>query len=619
MTTAERGLRHPTAVSDDADVVLHPLDLDDARITGGFWLERQGTNRSTSLPDGLRQLHDSGVLDNFRAVAAGGGEARGPIFADSDVYKWLEAAAWEQGREPDEQLLADQLEVTRLVAAAQQPDGYLDTVVQLRRGARYGDPAHDHELYCAGHLLQAAVAQHRATGRTELLDVAVRLADHLVREFGPDGRPYVEGHPVVEMGLVELHRETGNAAYLELANRFVEERGHGLLHRQDPALDLTYFSDRVPVRETTSPEGHAVRAVYLAAGAADVAAETRDRSLVDALAEQFAAMAETKQYVTGGLGARWEGEAFGDPFELPPDRAYAETCAAIGAAQWAWRMLLATADAQYADQIERLLLDAMLPGVSLAGDTFFYVNTLHLRTGAHPDTERSAANGRLPWFDVACCPPNVMRTLASVAGYAATASEDGLQLQQYATGDFAGGGLGVHVDTAYPFDGLVALTVTAARPGARLALRIPSWAAGATLDGSAVDAGGFATVERDLAAGDRIELHLPMTPRLTTADDRVDAVRGAVAIERGPLVYALEQVDQEEGVVLDDLRMPDEPRLEEIAGPGLVPGDVAVRFDAVQVGRAGAADRVVRARAVPYFEWANRGVGPMRIWIPRAR
>ena len=608
-------LRHPTALN--ADTVLTPLDLAAAHITGGFWLDRQTANRDTSIPDGLRRLNESGVLDNFRAVAAGGGEARGPIFADSDVYKWLEAAAWEYGREPDEQLLATQLEITRIVAAAQQPDGYLDTVVQLRRGARYGDPAHDHELYCAGHLFQAAVAQRRATGRSELLDVAKKLADHLVREFGPDGRPYVEGHPVVEMGLVELYRETGNRGYLELASRFVEERGHGLLHEQDGRLDLTYFSDRVPVRETTSPEGHAVRAVYLAAGAADVAAETADRDLMAALAVQFEGMATTKQYVTGGLGARWEGEAFGDPYELPPDRAYAETCAAIGAAQWAWRMLLSTGDARYADQMELLLLNAMLPGVSLTGDRFFYVNTLHLRADASPDTERSAANGRLPWFDVACCPPNVMRTLASVASYAATESAQGLQLHQYASGDFSGDGMSVHVETGYPFDGVVTVTVSASQPGATLALRIPGWANGATVDGQAVDAGGYATVDRALRPGDRVELRLPMRARLTRADDRVDAVRGTVAIERGPLVYALEQADQDEGVVLDDLHITAEPEITEVPGPGLVAGDIGLRFLATQRDHDGGPARTVSVTAVPYFEWANRGVGAMRVWIPR--
>jgi DUF1680 family protein len=280
-------------------------------------------------------------------------------------------------------------------------------------------------------------------------------------------------------------------------------------------------------------------------------------------------------------------------------------------------MLLSTGEARYADQIERLLLDAVLPGVSLRGDGFFYVNTLHLRADASPDTERSAANGRRPWFDVACCPPNVMRTVASVAAYAATESADGLQLHQYLTGDFSGGGVSVHVETGYPFEGTADIRVLDVQDGATLSVRIPAWAQGATLDGRAVEPGGHATVERRLQPGDRVQLRLPMTVRLTTGDERVDAVRGAVAIERGPLVYALEQTDQADAVVLDDLRMPAEPAFEEVPGPGLVEGDVALRFTAIQVGRAGRPDRPVTATALPYFEWANRGVGPMRIWVPR--
>jgi DUF1680 family protein len=260
----------------------------------------------------------------------------------------------------------------------------------------------------------------------------------------------------------------------------------------------------------------------------------------------------------------------------------------------------------------------VLPGVSLRGDEFFYVNTLHLRADASPDTERSAANGRRPWFDVACCPPNVMRTVATIAAYAATESADGLQVHQYVTGDLTGGGLAVHVETGYPFDGRIDVTVDEARVGAGLTLRIPAWADGATLDGRAVDAGSYATADRPLRAGDRVELRLPMAIRLTRADERVDAVRGSVAIERGPLVYALEQVDQADGVVLDDLRLPEQPRIEEVPGPGLVEGDMALRFAAIQIGHGEEPDREVSVTAVPYFEWANRGVGPMRVWIPRA-
>src|SRR5919112_1118268 len=334
----------PTA---DASCRLWPVPLGAARITGGFWADRQRANREAALPTGQERLESAGNLENLR-IAAGvaSGEARGPVFMDSDVYKWLEAAAWEYGRNPSAQLLQAQREVTAVVAAAQQPDGYLDSVVQIQGGGRYRDLPWSHEHYCAGHLMQAAVAQVRCTGDRALLEVAVRFADHLVVTFGEDRLHDVDGHPLVELGLVELYRETGNADYLELARYFMDARGHGLM--ESYGKEPTYFSDRVPVREQTTVEGHAVRAVYLAAGAADLAAELDDDELLSALERQFAHMVAAKTYLTGGLGSRWDWEAFGDPYELPTDRAYAETCAAIGGVQWAWRVLLATRKSFYA-------------------------------------------------------------------------------------------------------------------------------------------------------------------------------------------------------------------------------------------------------------------------------
>lgn len=618
-TARVTGPAHPLATT-----VLSPLAVSDVRLGGGFWLDRQHANRDVSIPDGLRQLHDAGNLRNFE-IAAGRatGEVLGPIFADSDVYKWLEAAAWEYGREPNEKLLADQLAITELVAAAQDDDGYLNTVVPAREGRRYGHPERDHEQYCAGHLIQAAVAQKRATGHDDLLDVAVRVADHLVREFGPRSATgsagEVDGHPVIETALVELYRETGTTAYLDLAKWFVDARGHGSLERLGG--NSTYLSDRVPVREATTVEGHAVRAVYLAAGATDVAIETADAALLSTLGGQYSQMAESKQYVTGGLGARWEGEAFGDPYQLPSDRAYAETCAAIGAIQWAWRLLLATGDVWYADQIERLLYNAFLPGVSLRGGEFFYVNTLHVRHDAHADDERSPRGGRLRWFGCACCPPNVMRTLASLGGYVATTTDAGVQLHQYVPGTVmaatAAGELALEVETGYPFDGAVRLTVRAA-PDAptELALRIPRWATGATLLDSAggaagetsVDAGDYTRITRVFTAGEVIELRLPTTPRVTSPHPRVDAIRGCIAIERGPLVYAFEGVDQRSGVVLDDVRV-DATTIADTTAADLVPGLVGV-------GVRTADGEVLTG--IPYFAWANRGADDMRIWLPEA-
>ncbi|MFD7158129.1 glycoside hydrolase family 127 protein [Kribbella sp. NPDC059898] len=594
-----------------------PLGLGQVSITGGFWAPRQARNGADAIPSGQDQLEKAGNLQNLRLAAGiGEGEAIGPVFADSDVYKWLEAAAWEYGRNPDDELLTRIRDLTAVVAAAQREDGYLDSVVQLRYGdeGRYQQLVWSHEHYCAGHLIQAAVATVRCTGERELLDVAIKLADHLYATFGDGKTVDVDGHPVIEMALVELYRETGTATYLELAQWFVDARGHGIIERHGHSS--AYFSDRVPVREATTVEGHSVRAVYLAAGAADVALETGDTELLDALKVQFEHMWSTKTYVTGGLGARWDGEAFGDEYELPADRAYAETCAAIGGIQWAWRMLLATGEATYGDAIERMLYNGFLAGVSLSGTEYFYVNPLQLRGAAYPDTGRSPAHGRRGWFDCACCPPNIMRTLASLDSYLATTTDDAIQLHQYAPGVIKSGDIELTVDTTYPWDGTV--RITSATP-ATVDLRIPGWAEGATLNGHSVDAGGYARAE-----GTEIELVLPLEPRVVGADPRIDAVRGCVALERGPLVYAVEQEDNAANV--DDLHLV----------PGTPVAEATDLLDGVTVlkaqGRAGAghkpgwsfvagvADSVgeeVDVVAVPYYAWANRGIGAMRVWLPR--
>lgn len=611
-----------------------PVGLEQARITGGFWAPRQLRNGARAIPSGHDQLESAGNLHNLRLAAGiGEGEPIGPVFADSDVYKWLEAVAWEYGRNPSEDLLTRQRELTAIIAAAQREDGYLDSVVQLRYGevGRYQQLVWSHEHYCAGHLIQAAVAQVRCTGDRGLLDVATKLADHLVATFGDGKTVDVDGHPVIEMALVELYRETGTQAYLDLARWFVEARGHGIIegHGHEPS----YFSDRLPVRKAGTVEGHAVRAVYLAAGATDVALETGDAELLAASEKQFAHMWTTKTYLTGGLGARWEGEAFGDEYELPADRAYAETCAAIGGIQWAWRLLLATGDAKYADAIERMLYNGFLAGVSLNGTEYFYVNPLQLRGAAHPDSSRSPAHGRRGWFDCACCPPNIMRTLASLDGYLATASSDAVQLHQYAAGAVGAeldgrGKVELKVETDYPWNGAVRITIEQSVDGPwALELRIPKWADGATINGDPAAAGEYARVEREWVAGEVVELSLPMTTRVVAADPRIEAVQGCVALERGPLVYAVEQVDQEANV--DDLHLLPETSVAESHDPALLGGVTVLKAR----GRAGSghredvwpfepdsADAVgeeVEVTAVPYYAWANREIGAMRVWLPR--
>jgi DUF1680 family protein len=614
--------RRTSVVAPTAATVLRPLDLGAARIADGFWANRQQINRETTIPAAGDRLEAAGTLQNLRRAAGleqvADGFA-GRLFADSDVYKWLEAVAWEQGRSPSQAFVSWQRSTSALVAAAQEPDGYLNTFVQLSGpDSRFTDLEKGHELYCAGHLLQAAVAQHRATGERTLLDVATTFADLLADRFGPGRCEGIDGHPLIEMALVELYRETGHLTYLELARYFVEARGHGLLTppgHHGPA----YFQDHLPVREVSTLAGHAVRALYLASGATDVAVETADEELLAALRKTWRTMVDSQTYLTGGVGSRWYGEAFGDPFELPPDAAYCETCAAIASVQWSWRMLLATGESQYADLIERTLYNAVLSGVSLDGKDFFYVNTLRVRNRAYADDQRSAVAGRQPWYGTACCPPNVMRTLASLDHLMATSDADGLQLHQYApatvTAETHDQPVRLDVSTGYPWQGRVDVTVTETPTEPwTLSLRIPAWAAGYTLtvNGDSESAGPTGTslpLRRRWSRGDLVVLDLPVRARRALPDDRVDSVRGCVAIERGPLVYCFEQLDQADGVVLDETALT-AGELVEVKQPDLLGGVTTVRLPA----RTRDGEKVTLT-AIPYYAWANRSVGPMTVWI----
>ncbi|MDF3145935.1 beta-L-arabinofuranosidase domain-containing protein, partial [Streptomyces sp. T21Q-yed] len=469
----------PLRLTPQAHTALRPADA--ARITDGFWAARRRTNAEVSIPQGPARLQEAGNLANLRAAAQDTGVFAGDFpFQDSDVHKWLEAASWQLAdRSDDAELAAHIEELTALLASAQEADGYLQTYYQVAHpDRRWQELGWGHELYCAGHLIQAAVAHHRATGRRELLDVAERFAVHIDSVFGPDKRiDGVCGHPEIETALVELYRETGEPRWLDLAGYFVDRRGHGLLDADvNPHLGRAYWQDHTLVREATSVAGHAVRQLYLLAGVADLAAETGDAQLRATAERLWEAMAAGKTYLTGGVGARHEGEAFGEPYELPPDRAYAETCAAIASIQWSWRMALLTGEAKYSDLVERTLYNGFLSGVGLDGDSWLYVNPLQVREGYEGANEADKAARRTPWFRCACCPPNVMRLLASLPHYMASGDAEGVQLHQYATGVYEAGGGRVRVATGYPWDGRIAVTVEEA-PAAdwTLSLRIPAW------------------------------------------------------------------------------------------------------------------------------------------------
>ncbi|MDQ7904050.1 glycoside hydrolase family 127 protein [Phytohabitans sp. ZYX-F-186] len=620
---------------------LRPLGLGDVRITGGFWAERQSVNAEASLAHIEHWLEREGWIRNFDLAANGGdlaGERRGREFSDSEVYKFLEALAWEIGRGGDERLESRFRAVVARVAAAQEPDGYLNTRFgRPGQAPRWSDLEWGHEIYCVGHLLQAAVARARTRPGADdgLLEVARRAADNICDTFGPEGIDGVCGHPGIETALVELARVTEDDRYLAQAALFVDRRGHGRL--SDVEYGRDYFQDETPVRQATVLRGHAVRANYLAAGAVDVAVELKDASLLDAVRTQWTNAVTRRTYVTGGQGSRHQDEAFGGDWVLPPDRAYSETCAGIGSVMLAWRLLLADGDSRYADLIERTLFNVVSTSPSADGRSFFYANTLHRRElGTLPDADRpslrAAASLRAPWFEVSCCPTNVARTLASLTAYVATADDEGLQLHQYVPGSVAhrradGRELGVTVETDYPRDGEIRVRIDSddEHPWA-LSLRVPGWAArGATLtvDGRTRPvAPGTVTERRVWHRGDEVLLSLPMAPRFTYPDPRIDAVRGCVAVERGPVVFALESVDVPGGAAVDELRV------DTSQPPRLVDGRVTVRcrhvlpYDHDWPYRADRAqtEPAVGAEldAVPlveYHAWANRGPSTMRVWL----
>lgn len=635
---------------------LRPLGLREVRVTGGFWAERQAVNAAATLPHIERWLEQEGWLGNFDLAAAGRlpEGRRGREFSDSEVYKFLEAAAWEIGRTDDDGLDQRFRAVVARVVAAQEADGYLNTHFgRPGQGARWSDLEWGHELYCLGHLFQAAVARERTRpgANDGLLGVARRAADLVCEVFGPGGIESVCGHAEIEPALAELARVTGEDRYLRQAALFVERRGRGTL--RDIEWGRSYYQDDVPVREATVLRGHAVRAGYLSAGAVDVAVENKDDELLGALTRQWRTTVERRTYVTGGQGSRHQDEAFGDDWVLPPDRAYSETCAGVGSIMFSWRLLLAHGDAQYADLVERTLYNVVATSPAADGRAFYYTNTLHQRvpgTPADPTRQepspRAASSLRAPWFEVSCCPPNVARTLASLAAYVATSDDEGVQLHQYAPATVRtalpdGRAVALTVATEYPRDGVVRVTVeeSAERPWT-LSLRVPGWARGATLAVHPVGEHertpadlvepGVVAVRRAFRAGDVVELVLPVAPRVGVADRRVDAVRGCVVVERGPEVLCLESTDL---VAASDGAVGDvgDVVLDPAVAPRQVGEDVVVRVVPVPGGAAAAGApwpygppataapdpaRAVDVRLVPYHSWAERGPSTMRVWIP---
>ena len=606
---------------------LRPLGLGEAHLVGGFWGTRQQVNSESTIDHHRAWLDKLGWTGHF--LETSDSARRGREFTDSEVYKLMEAMSWDAGRTGDQDRDADLHELTNMLASAQAPDGYLNTAFGgPGQRPRYSDFTQGHELYCAGHLLQAAVAHARTHSNndtdSDLLTIARRVADHVCDTFGPTGRSNICGHPEIEAGLVELARATGEQRYLDQAKLFIDRRGYRTLPEQE--FGWSYFSDDLPVREATVLRGHAVRALYLSAGAVDVAVETGDTELLTAVAAQYDRTLARRTYLTGGMGSRHADEAFGEDFVLPADRAYSETCAGVASIMLAWRLLLATGEPRYADVIERTLYNVVATSIGDDGRTFFYANTLHQRERGEPepaDRERLhfAAGSRAPWFEVSCCLGNMARLFASLSTYVATVDSDVLRIHQYANAVLRtqlddGRRVGLRVQTDYPDTGTVSVRVTEA-PGGQwaLGLRVPAWAGSARLDGEEVEP-GVAVVRRDFAAGDEVRLELPMGPRWTFPAPRIDAVRGCVAVERGPVVLCAEATGDDPDN-LDDLRVDTTVPPAGMTVTARFARPVNESWPYSTVERDPEVDDPVPVHLVPYHRWARCGPSTMRVWLPR--
>ena len=606
-------------------------------ITPGFWKPRRDINVTRSIPTMHDLLEANGRMSNFRRlVEKSNASQSGPVFSDSDVYKWMEAVGFvlQSGDRPELRAMANA--IVDLVVSVQEPDGYLNTYFQDdRKPLRMLTQTQTtgHELYNIGHMLQGAIAYYRATGDRKLLDAGIRFVDDfLLPNYGPaPKKPIVSGHPEIELALIELYRIAGNHDHLDLAGYILQ----GDERLQLPERRTIYMFSGTPFTARTKLEGHAVRAMYACSGATDYYMETGDPAYWKTLNTLWNDMTSTKMYVTGGVGSRSDGEAFGDAYELPNFRAYGESCAAIGNMVWNWRMLAATGDAKFTDVMERALYNGINSGMSLDGTLYCYRNPLAF----DPSTGDKIRN---PWYEVTCCPPNLERTFASLPGYFYSTSADGLYVHFYDNSELNwhlenGIGLKVTQKTNYPWDGDIGITVTPAQPSEfTFYVRVPGWVERAQVlvnnraQGSATP-GEYLPIRRRWLAGDVIQLKLEVVPEVIRANPRVAEDTGRVAIQRGPLIYCLEEIDQPGSISLSDVavnpgRDPAEQFQSEFRSD-LLGGMVVLHHTGAvyqrespqkalyaRYGGESAKTRKVPLTFIPYYAWANRRATAMQVW-----
>jgi uncharacterized protein len=618
---------------------LVPVDFSEVAIDDAFWNPRLEKISSATLPACIDQTEvQTGRIRNFEKAATGKGNHEGIYYDDSDVYKALEAIAYSLQVVPEPALEAKADDWIAKIAAAQQPDGYINTYYTLNGLEGRWQDMEKHEAYCAGHLIEAAVAYHHATGKRTLLEVAQKMADHMDYNFRLAGKNWVPGHQEIELALVKLYRVTGEDRYLQLADWFLDQRGHGYGRGKiwDDWNDPGYCQDAVPVKEAREITGHAVRAMYMYTGAADVAALTGDNGYLQAMQTIWEDVVHRNLYITGGIGSSESNEGFSVDFDLPNEQAYCETCASVGMVFWNKRMNLLTGDARFMDILERSLYNGALDGLSLSGDRFFYGNPL----------ASSGQHARRAWYGTACCPSNIARLVASVGDYIYAYSGNELIVNLFISSNteipLTSGKVQIDLDGNYPWSGKMEVGINPEKmQDFTLKIRIPGWLGEEATPGGLyrfekpvseevtirvndqpVDwklNNGYALLRRQWSRNDRVTIDFPMPVREVIAREEVEENRGRVALQRGPLVYAFEGIDNE-GRIFDTL-LPGSQKYETEHIRGLLGGVTVIRTSGKTIKGNDEGDGLVfrqkELTAIPYYAWNNRGPGEMQVWMPR--
>ena len=585
--------------------MIEQIDFSHVKINDNFWSPRLSKHVSATLPVCIDQIENqTGRIRNFENAAKGEGEHSGIFFDDSDVYKALEGMAYSLINNPDPELEKKADEWIDKFAAAQQPDGYINTFYTLTGLDKRWTNMDKHEMYCAGHMIEAGVAYYQATGKRKLLDVCIRMTDHMMSQFGPGKRHWVPGHEEIELALVKLYQTTQEQKYLDFAYWLLEERGHGHGTMGDKGKwNPVYYQDIVPVRQLTDISGHAVRCMYLYCGMADVAALKNDTGYIAAMDRLWDDVVHRNMYITGGIGSSRDNEGFTEDYDLPNLDAYCETCASVGMVLWNQRMNQLTGDSKYIDVLERSLYNGALAGISLGGDRFFYVNPLESKGDHH----------RQEWYGCACCPSQLSRFLPSIGNYIYASSDDALWVNLYIgnTGQIRIGETDILLtqETDYPWDGSVKLTISTSQPLEKeIRLRIPDWCKtyDLSINGKRINVPkekGYAVI-KDWKSQDVIALDMDMPVEIVAADPHVKENFDKRAIQRGPLVYCMEEIDNP--VYFDQIQLSPSTTFQTAFASDILNGIKTIKTN----GRAQS------ATFIPYYAWDNRKAGKMRVWIP---